>query len=106
MVKFYRIKYVPSYLDLLEAGGRLTEVLRHVEALGGVDLGVDQPLLELSEGRAEALVQQLLLTLASPGGLEAETGKQSHGIEQWLRPTTGCVGMKFQSSMASYNSHG
>lgn len=69
------------HLDLLEAGGGLAEVLRHVEAFGRVDLGVDQPLLELSKGRAEALVQQLLLTLAPPGGLEAEAGIQTRSTE-------------------------
>lgn len=76
----WNLAYFSSYLDFLEAGGGLAEVLRHIEALGSVDLGIDQPLLELSEGRAEALVQLLLLTLAPPGGLEAETRTQTHSM--------------------------
>ena len=62
------------YLDLLEVAGCLTEVLGHIETLSSVDLGVDQPLLEFSESRTEALVQQLLLALAPSGGLEVQAG--------------------------------
>lgn len=38
------------YLNLLQTRGGLTEILRHIKALGRVDLGIDQPLLEVSEG--------------------------------------------------------
>lgn len=48
--------------------------MRHVEAFGRADLGVDQPLLEVSEGGAEPLLQQPLLVLALTGRPEAEAG--------------------------------
>lgn len=58
------------YLNLQQASRRLVEILRNIKTLGGVDPGVDQPLLELSEGRAKRLFQQLHFALALPGGLE------------------------------------
>ena len=62
-----------SYLDLLEAGGRLAEVLGNVEALCRVDLGVDEPLLEVSAGGAETLIQKLLFALTLPARLQTHT---------------------------------
>ena len=47
---FHHSRFSELYLNLLQARRGLIEILRSVEALGRVDLGVDQPLLELSEG--------------------------------------------------------
>lgn len=63
-----------SYLDPLQSGGGLCHTLRHVEAFGGADFGVDQPLLEVSQSGAEPLLQQAFLILTLPGCPEAETG--------------------------------
>lgn len=78
------------YLNLLQARRGLTEILRSVKALGRVDLGVDQPLLELSEGWTKALLKQLLFALALPGCLETQTrdksGKQNQQFNQFVYP--------------------
>lgn len=71
-----------SYLDPLQSGGGLGHILRHVEAFGRADLGVDQPLLEVSEGGAEPLLQQPLLVLALPGRPEAEAGGAQEEVEK------------------------
>lgn len=68
------LREVVSYLDPLQGGGRLGDALWHIKALGGADLGVDQPLLEVSQGCAEPLLQQALLVLTLPGRTEAEAG--------------------------------
>lgn len=86
-----------SYLDPLQSGGGLGHILRHVEAFGRADLGVDQPLLEVSEGGAEPLLQQPLLVLALPGRPEAEAGGAQEEVEKtdgdgWRRMET--VGRK------------
>lgn len=67
------------YLYLLQAGGSLAEVLRHVKALGCDDLGVNQPLLELSESGTKPLLQKLLFALAFSGGLQAQTRREKRG---------------------------
>ena len=54
----------------------------HVKALGGADLGVDQPLLEVPEGGSELLLQQTLLVLTLPGRAQAQTGGGGE-VERW-----------------------
>lgn len=65
------------YLNFLQTRRGLAEILRYVKALRRVDLSIDQPRLELSEGGAETLFQQLLFALALPGGLETQTRNKS-----------------------------
>lgn len=65
-----------SYLDPLQSGGGLCHTLRHVEAFGGADFGIDQPLLEVSQSGAEPLLQQAFLILTFPGCPEAETSRR------------------------------
>lgn len=74
-----------SYLDPLQSGGGLGYILRHVEAFGGADFGVDQPLLEVSECGAEPLLQQALLVLALPRRPEAEAGGERRKGDGWRR---------------------
>lgn len=73
------LSLLASYLDPLQSGGGLGHILRHVEAFGRADFGVDQPLLEVSERGAEPLLQQALLVLALPGRPEAEAGGEWGG---------------------------
>ena len=63
-----------SHLDPLQSSGGLCDALRHVKALGGADLGVDQPLLEVPESGTEPLLQQTLFVLAFPGRPQTQTG--------------------------------
>lgn len=65
-----------SYLDPLQSGGSLGNILWHIETFGGTDLGVDQPLLEISQGCTEPLLQQALLVLTLSGCTKTETGEQ------------------------------
>lgn len=74
------------HLNLLQAARGLADVLGDVETFGCVDLGVDQPLLKLSVGRAEPLFLQLLFALALSGGLEAQTGDQSNTYSRYMTP--------------------
>lgn len=60
-------------MDLLQGGGRLGDSLRDIEAFGGADFGIDQPLLEVSQSSTKPLLQQALLVLTLPGCTEAET---------------------------------
>lgn len=71
--KFYKVKTL-CYLYSLQRGRGLGDTLWHIEAFGGADFGVDQPLLEVSQRRTEPLLQQALLVLTLPGCAEAETG--------------------------------
>lgn len=64
-----------SYLDPLQSRGGVCNTLRHIEAFGGTDFGVDQPLLEISQRCAEPLLQQALLVLTLSGGSKAQTGE-------------------------------
>lgn len=61
-----------SYLDPLQTSGGLSNALWHIKAFGGADFGVDQPLLEVSQGCTEPLLQQALLILTLPGCTKAE----------------------------------
>lgn len=68
-----REKDIP-YLDPLQRGGGLSDALWHIKAFGGADFGIDQPLLEVSQGRTKPLLQQTLLILTLPGRTKAEAG--------------------------------
>lgn len=63
-----------SYLDSLQSSGGLGDTLWHIEAFGGTDFGIDQPLLEVSKSCTEPLLQQALLILTLPGCTKTETG--------------------------------
>lgn len=63
------------YLDPLQSVWGLCYILWHVEAFGSADFGIDQPLLEISQGCAEPLLQQTLLILTLPGCPKAETAE-------------------------------
>lgn len=63
-----------SCLDPLQSGGGLCDTLWHIKALGGTDFGIDQPLLEVSQGRPEPLLHQAFLILTLLGCSQAETG--------------------------------
>lgn len=69
-----------SYLDPLQSGGGLWDTLWHIEAFGGTDFGVDQPLLEISQGCTKPLLQQALLVLTLSGCTKTETGEQDKTI--------------------------
>lgn len=75
-----------SYLDPLQSGGGLGDTLWHIKAFGGADFGVDQPLLEVSQGCTEPLLQQALLILTLPGCTKTEAG----GIREMLRIDLTC----------------
>lgn len=70
-----RKKIIIFYLDPLQSVWGLCYILWHVETFGSADLGIDQPLLEISQGCAEPLLQQTLLILTLPGCPEAETAE-------------------------------
>lgn len=62
-----------SYLDPLQSSGSLGNTLWHIKAFGGTDFGVDQPLLEISQGCTEPLLQQAFLVLTLSGCTKTET---------------------------------
>lgn len=74
-----------SYLYSLQGGGGLCHTLRRIEAFGGADLRVDQPLLKVSQGGTKALLQQPFFILALPGGAETETAapKEEKATKRW-----------------------
>lgn len=80
-----------AYLYLLQAGGGLTEVLRHIKALGCVDFGIDQPLLELSESATELLLQKLLFVLGFSGGLQAQPRREKRGTDNCIQHLQGGI---------------
>lgn len=64
-----------SHLDSLQSIWDLCNILWHVKAFGSADFSIDQPLLEISQGNAEPLLQQTLLILTLPGCSKAETAE-------------------------------
>lgn len=80
-----------SYLDPLQSGGSLGNTLWHIEAFGGTDFGVDQPLLEISQGCTEPLLQQALLVLTLSGCTKTETGEQEKNMKLASCSQTHCL---------------
>lgn len=64
-----------SHLDPLQSIWDLWNILWHVKTFGSADFSIDQPLLEVSQGCTEPLLQQTLLILTLPGCSKAETAE-------------------------------
>lgn len=54
-------------MNPLQSGDGLGDTLWHIKAFGCADFGIDQPLLKVSQGCTELLLQQALLILTLPG---------------------------------------
>lgn len=80
-----------SYLDSLQGCGSFCNTLWHIKAFGRADFGIDQPLLEVSQGGTETLLQQTLLILTLPGCPEAETGGEQGDVkdDKWRQKHRG-----------------